>query len=125
MSELLLVVAAIFILVGVSSPPVPPPKPPVNIFTYYMLPPPEYDKPYPNMNIFHLEFEHLQNVCSADGKYPAPDGYEFSGCASLLNDNKGTCNVFVVTKEKAKERGIDYDMLIRHEQGHCNGWVHK
>lgn len=93
----------------------------------YLLPPVEYDKPWPGeLKVYEFpSYETVNEVCDL----PSPA----LGCAKRVNDLcivvvpsndylKGrTFKVFIPAKNNAKHR-LTTAMLIRHEIGHCHGW---
>jgi hypothetical protein len=45
------------------------------------------------------------------------------GCAAPRNGG-ASCEVWIITDEELEKRKISWDIVFRHEQGHCNGWKH-
>jgi hypothetical protein len=77
------------------------------------LPPIEYDYPYTGkLTIERVTSEQLMARCSAATAISL--GCAFSG--------SGNCFVLLVDDTSIKALGWTYDLLLRHELAHCNGW---
>ena len=82
-------------------------------------PPPEYDFPYPGKMIIRaLPQPQVVKECGriSKGHLTALDR---RGCSKILSPN--VCLVVIVDKtyKRATPKAV-----LRHEQGHCNGWEH-
>jgi hypothetical protein len=78
-------------------------------------PPPEFDKPFDGeLIIERLSREEIQKVC--------PPG--MLACAWTTPNNKDVpCIVMIPDDDFLKKRGgMQYEEILRHEIGHCNGW---
>jgi hypothetical protein len=84
------------------------------------LPPVEYDKPYVGeltIRRFSTEQE-LRYACpKVDFKYHA------LACAGRMPNDTSRCNIYMVTDKILKAAGFGLAVVLRHELGHCNGWV--
>lgn len=91
------------------------------------LPPPIYDHPYP---VCHGSRPHapcmqvtvvrnMDFVCGLAGHKLVAPGAPVLGCALVRRD--GLCEVAV---RAGLSRAVQAE-VIRHEQGHCNGWSHR
>lgn len=84
---------------------------------YSLLPPPEFDRPHPNLRIWLVEPEEIDAACrrfALGALFRVP--YAIGGCADIGN-GKSPCNIIL-------PRGHSEEMF-RHEQAHCNGWRHE
>jgi hypothetical protein len=90
-----------------------------------ILPPEEYDKPYPGKLILvRGDAEYMRAVCPTTSYLVTPGcSYRLAGGAS------GACLVVIADEEtlKVAQHRIGghtwtYDIIFRHEVGHCNGW---
>jgi hypothetical protein len=83
------------------------------------LPPEEFDRPYQGiLTITRGNAEVMQKECP---KTPFPIAL---GCArrATLNGEPYTCRVWVVEDSILQPTGWTYEIVLRHEVGHCNGW---
>ncbi len=81
-----------------------------------LRPPSAYDFPYPGpMNVQHLSTDNVNDECEALlGGTLKP---VVRGCARVI---EGTCTIILAKYAKVSDKRL----LFRHEQAHCNGWVH-
>ena len=82
-------------------------------------PPPEFDFPYPGKMILRrLPQPEVVKECAkmSNGKLTALDR---RGCSKILSPT--SCLVITVDKTY---KGATPKAVLRHEQGHCNGWKH-
>jgi hypothetical protein len=90
-----------------------------------LLPPPEYDKPFDG-------YLHIVRPQTDQEMIDKCNGAKFGvtlgpmACSmKLINRNdpslKG-CRILINTDEYLKRYGVPYDVVLRQELGHCNGW---
>jgi len=111
--------AAAQVMVPYVPQPSPPPAPPLVPWNKTkILPPEEFDHPYPGeLRITRVESEdHMRALCK---------GVIFMtnravGCNVRFGDQ--VCIVFIGTDDLLATVGLDYETTLRHEIGHCNGW---
>jgi hypothetical protein len=46
------------------------------------------------------------------------------GCSQAKLTPPRKCTVWIMTDEELRKAGWDYNIVLRHEIGHCNGWRH-
>lgn len=61
---------------------------------------------------------NIEIVCMLAGQRPLRDGPPVLGCAIIYPN--GVCDVAV----RKDLPSTTQKQVIRHERGHCNGWVH-
>jgi len=44
------------------------------------------------------------------------------GCAMIYSFG---CMVFILNDSILQAKGLEYDIVYRHERAHCNGWRHE
>jgi hypothetical protein len=97
----------------------PPPYQMPMEFQKRILPPPEYDHDYDGeLTILRTLEPVVYRACRTVIK----PGRSPLGCSQRMAPRK--CTIWIVTDEELRQRGWDYNMVLRHELGHCNGWVH-
>lgn len=89
-------------------------------------PPPEYDRPANNMNVWHRSPVKVNDLCRRLVTHPdnpyrlaANGGGVFEACAI-----GGPAQCILVMPQRASITRASYDRLYRHERAHCNGWNH-
>jgi hypothetical protein len=86
------------------------------------LPPSEYDHAYDGeLTVLRTLESVVFRACAVRLK---PDQHPL-GCSRITSSLPRKCTVWIVTDEELKDGGWNYDIVLRHETGHCNGWVHK
>lgn len=93
-------------------------RPPVAIYTNASveLPPPEFDHEYPNMIVEFAPAQEVAQRCSGTA----------AACVWLKpNFKNDKCFVLLPTVGRSGVSAKTQELLLRHEQGHCNGWEHK
>jgi hypothetical protein len=101
-----------------------------NVPNSIIKPPPEYDHPYRGKLYISAEndLEAMALACGipqsnrlvhACAQVP---GWEF-GPTGMGKLKYGEC-LILIAKRILVEQHYDYDMVIRHEQAHCNNWRH-
>ena len=80
------------------------------------LPPEEFDRPYNGQIFYQLarDQDHVREICRAafnSGKAP--------GCSRVYPD---MCIIVKLSNADMRAIGIDPEVFMRHEIGHCNGW---
>jgi hypothetical protein len=91
------------------------------------LPPVEYDHPYSGKLYVSAE-NTREGVLTACG-FRASDKRIIFGCAKVIGfyvpgGPQLKEGMIVLAERKWVEQTTDYDDLVRHEIGHCNGWRH-
>jgi len=83
------------------------------------LPPAEYDKPYTGeLTIRRLATEQeIHTICPNYG-----DTSHYTACAKHAVNSLEKCNIYVVSDLVLKRLSLNYNVALRHELGHCNGW---
>src|SRR5262245_38051904 len=94
---------------------------PQTIPPFLTMPPVEYDHPYEGELILRREDEPtVRERC----RHQMIPGNVALACSQRWS--VGKCQVWIVTDDvialHAKPRGWTYEMILRHEIGHCNGW---
>ena len=81
------------------------------------LPPKEFDHRYTGtLTIFKdMKQENIPRECP---------GYKPFACARANHFGPNTCANTIVEKDEIEKLGWNYDIVMRHEIGHCNGWHH-
>jgi hypothetical protein len=49
------------------------------------------------------------------------------GCAGRIlhqETNLEACTIWIANDDLLRERGVNFETVLRHEIGHCNGWHH-
>jgi len=77
-----------------------------------LLPPAEYDYHYEGILFVHRA---PMDKMDCNPKRLA--------CAKVWQD-KPICSIWIASDDDLKRYGYDYDIVLRHELGHCNGWRH-
>jgi hypothetical protein len=99
-------------------------KPAVKPRPAWILPPAEYDHPYTAGRLFVTMVDSQADVrdkCESTRQLDVALGC--SGKTHLKSDPsvKG-CHIVIANKEVIEAAGYVYDLVLRHEIGHCNGW---
>ena len=85
-----------------------------------ILPPPEFDHVFKGeLTVKRGTQNDLRSACpnSFDPSRPA------LGCAKRLLDGQ-ICVVYILNDIGLQMTGWDYEIVLRHEVAHCNGWRH-
>ena len=88
------------------------------------LPPPEFDKPYTGiLTIQRLATERdVQDICpTVNFKAFTKRGHAIA--CSIPRKDHSQCDVFIVGDQVLTVTGHNYVLALRHELGHCNGWL--
>jgi len=81
-----------------------------------VLPPKEFDHPFDGRTeLSRVTQAEINRIC------PNPGQRKYA-CGGLRPD--GICVVWIVDDDGLDLSGYDYDVILRHEIGHCNGWHH-
>ena len=83
-----------------------------------IVPPIEYDYPFPgDLRIARVDSEAAVRIACAGADFK-------SGYAMACNYRWGwhRCDVFIAADEVLATVGLTYEVALRHEIGHCNGW---
>jgi hypothetical protein len=87
-----------------------------------LLPPEEYDHPYtgPSLKITVHTTEELREICYVyKQQWPNMKSPPVA-CTDRWPD--GRCHVHMNSPEVLKSLGTSWDVILRHEIAHCNGW---
>ena len=78
-----------------------------------LYPPRKYDFPFPGPTVITRmgNPQELRQLCLSKDYVAA--------CARAISY---TCQIWILTDEWLKRIGKNYDRVLRHEIGHCNGW---
>jgi len=91
---------------------------------FLTMPPVEYEHPYDGELILRREDEPTVRKRCLHQMIPGNVALACSQRWSIENK----CQVWIVTDDvialHAEPRGWTYEMILRHELGHCNGWRH-
>ena len=88
-----------------------------------ILPPKEFDHEYDGtLTIKYMIKEDIQRECRLGIK---PGGGPALACARRNYNGPGTCTIWMMPKDDLERLGWSYDIVLRHEIGHCNGWHHE
>jgi hypothetical protein len=84
-----------------------------------IVPPAEFDRDYPGML-------RITRLSSEDAVRAQCQGAVFNygralGCAHRFGNT--VCVVYIAEDDLLASVGIDYEIALRHERGHCNGWA--
>jgi hypothetical protein len=83
-----------------------------------ILPPLEYDHPFDGeIIIVRTEAEYTPGFWKCRMSHPTP-----VGCARVGGRN-GKCVMYIADDATLQRYGEEYDLVLRHETGHCNGWA--
>ena len=82
-----------------------------------ILPPIQYDAPYPGKIYIHRpeSEEAVRKIC-----YLSVFKTRAMGCSYITWP--GECVIVIGSDELIKTVGLTYEVALRHEVGHCNGW---
>jgi hypothetical protein len=97
-------------------PPRPTPLPPQPKRQFYILPPVEFDHHYEG-DLTIMMVNDLGELKAACGIHDQP---LILACAFPRSK---ACLIILVRDEIMRQRGWNTGLLLRHEIGHCNGWV--
>jgi hypothetical protein len=84
------------------------------------LPPAEFDHEYAGVLTVH---RGTQQEMLAQCPSKSNPGYYSLGCSRRFFDG-ATCVVYIAKDIMLQAAGWPYDLVLRHELGHCNGWHH-
>ena len=87
-----------------------------------MLPPKEFDHEYDGeLTIKYMIPQDIHRLCN-----PALNtkGQNALACTSAFQGAPKRCTIYMMTAQELEHRGWSYDIVLRHELGHCNGWYH-
>ena len=90
-------------------------------FQERLLPPKEFDHKYDGeLTIKYMIPEDIHRLCN-----PALNVKGQQALACTRADFKpNRCTIYMMTAQELEKRGWSYDIVLRHEIGHCNGWHH-
>jgi len=84
------------------------------------LPPPEYDREYKGeLKVVRGTQQELRAYCPG-WFYP---NYNAIGCTKLALGGQ-VCTIYILNDQGLQAIGWDFEIVVRHERAHCNGWVH-
>ena len=95
-------------------------KPPAR---FSQLPPPEFDHEFDgNITVLRVGDDEVREACP--GKFRV--GNWALGCTTkVLGSRECTIRILRDAELRTTTWAKDYDIIYRHERGHCNGWVHQ
>jgi hypothetical protein len=86
-----------------------------------LVPPQEYDHEYTGtLRIIRTTQTGVWMACQ--DKFKSVD--QAIGCADAKLTEPRACVIWIVNDSVLEKLGWDYDIVFRHERGHCNGWRH-
>jgi len=86
-----------------------------------MLPPKEFDHEYDGeLTIKYLIPQDIRRLCNPALK---TKGQNALACTRADFAPK-RCTIYMMTAQELERLGWTYDIVLRHETGHCNGWSH-
>ena len=86
---------------------------------YAVREPKQFDKPYNGTGaliIMRAAPEDIARHCNSERT-------ALLGCA-VGSRNRDHCTIYMADDEALKKYNQDYEIVYRHERGHCNGWSH-
>jgi len=84
------------------------------------LPPVEFDHPYDGtLTITRTDIRGVTAMCDTVKLPPWSRG--LLGCVRIKRDS---CDVYIAHDDLLFAFRTSYDVIWRHERGHCNGWRH-
>jgi len=87
-----------------------------------ILPPKQFDRDYDGeLELHHMSAQDVIRICGPAVKTP---GRQAIACARAFLGVPNRCIVFIMTESELARRGWSYDIILRHELGHCHGWHH-
>jgi hypothetical protein len=94
--------------------------------TLRVLPPIEFDKPFPaKYNEVRVGAQIMTRVCPPSS-FPTTLGCAIHNTRRAVDDSVIThateCLVVIATDDILQRHGYTYEIVRRHEIGHCNGW---
>jgi hypothetical protein len=94
-----------------------------------ILPPPEWDYPFPGKLYISAENDFAQMIVGCN--FPPETTRMIHGCAAVpgtyargIGFIRGNECMILLAKRELVEQYYDYDETIRHEIAHCHGWRH-
>lgn len=96
-------------------------------YSYILLPPAKYDRSFDGRVVIERHSgKELKEHCIV----PDPDGVMACALGGEIKPNSyyrgwmsGVCTVHMLNDQELLVRGQRYDLVLRHEIGHCNGWT--
>jgi len=84
------------------------------------LPPPEFDREYKGeLKVIRGSQGELRAACPNSFK----PGNNAIGCAHLPREGF-PCVIYILNDIGLQSINMDYEVVVRHERAHCNGWHH-
>jgi hypothetical protein len=94
-----------------------------NLSERAILPPLEYDHPYSGkLTIIRLATGDEMRFACLLGTRAFKFGLPPMGCSQRLWRSARSCDVHIVADNVLATVGLTYELMLRHEIGHCNGW---
>jgi hypothetical protein len=93
------------------------------VYKYPMVPPAEYIRPFEGaMTITRLPtMQAVREACPN----ASPINSGLIGCAvpwRAVPESELRCDVYIVSDDVLKAKGLTYKLIYNHELAHCNGW---
>jgi hypothetical protein len=83
------------------------------------LPPKEFDRDYNgHLKIEHMRPDEIDRQCGSAVK----PGNRALACARRADIEN--CTIYIMFENYLRELGWNYEIVFRHERGHCLGWHH-
>jgi hypothetical protein len=87
-----------------------------------VLPPKEFDHDYDgNLTIKHMNRDDIYRECALAMR---PGQGKPLACTRAFHGVPKTCSIWIMFEGDLNRLGWDYNIVLRHELGHCNGWHH-
>jgi hypothetical protein len=94
-------------------------------FQERVLPPKEFDHEYDGeLTIHHLLEQDLYEKCRGAVRGSGMSGRALA-CTAAIQTPRKKCTIWMMTEPTLARLGWDYNIIMRHEIGHCNGWHHE
>ena len=88
-----------------------------------LLPPEEFDHEYDGeLTIKYMTPDDIHRLCNP--ALNVKNGQQALACTRAFLSLPKSCIIYMMTAQELEKRGWSYDIVLRHETGHCNGWVH-
>jgi len=91
----------------------------------HYLPPKEFDHEYDGkLTIKYVIFEDIYAKCRGSVTTGGAIATRPLACTQRNYDGPNTCAIWMLTMPAYARLGWDYNIILRHEIAHCNGWNH-
>jgi len=94
-------------------------------FQERQLPPKEFDHEYNGTLTLFKELDQKDMPCRHERKRELDElGTRPYACVHANHFGPNTCAIWIMKRDEIEYDGWSYDIIMRHEIGHCNGWHH-